>query len=83
MGNSAALLDLTQLQNFSTTNTTNFKNCFYFLAPEILSEVGYGLEVDMWATGVITYILLCGFPPVIKKIKYIKSKLRKRLYFNK
>lgn len=34
-----------------------------YVAPEILAEIGYGLEVDCWATGIILYILLCGYPP--------------------
>ncbi|KAH8668868.1 calcium/calmodulin-dependent protein kinase 2 [Xylariales sp. PMI_506] len=34
-----------------------------YMAPEIFKKSGHGKPVDIWAMGVITYFLLCGYTP--------------------
>ena len=37
------------------------------MAPEIFEGEGYSEKVDIWAVGVIAYILLSGRPPFASK----------------
>ena len=35
----------------------------HYVSPEVLKNTGHGKPVDMWAIGVITYVLLSGYTP--------------------
>ncbi|KKA30989.1 hypothetical protein TD95_002945 [Thielaviopsis punctulata] len=41
-----------------------------YMAPEIFRKSGHGKPVDIWAIGVITYFLLCGYTPFDRESDY-------------
>jgi calcium-dependent protein kinase len=47
----------------------------FYLAPEVVGKEGYAYPVDLWACGVVLYIMLCGRFPFWGKtdIEYMKS----------
>lgn len=48
-------------------NLTTYAGTLDFMAPEILEGLDYDLTCDIWSMGVITYFMLCGYPPFMGK----------------
>ncbi|KIM54948.1 hypothetical protein SCLCIDRAFT_1221562 [Scleroderma citrinum Foug A] len=47
----------------STEQLHSLAGSFGYVAPEVLNHWGHGKAVDIWSTGIITYVLLCGYTP--------------------
>jgi len=57
------IADFGESKNFKDGNLNTYCGTPDYMAPEIIRGDPYGPEVDIWAIGVITYVMLAGFPP--------------------
>ena len=57
------LTDFGFSKNYREYNLTSPCYTPYYVAPEVLTAAKYDKACDMWSVGVITYIMLCGYPP--------------------
>jgi len=55
----------------------------FYLAPEVIKQEEYGREIDIWALGVITYVLLSGSLPFFHQVlhKLYRSIVERDLSF--
>ena len=44
------------------SNMSSLRGTVYYMSPELL-KCNYSSPTDVWSTGVVAYILLCGYPP--------------------
>jgi len=57
------IADFGESKSFREGSLTTYCGTPDYMAPEIIKGDPYGPEVDVWAIGVITYVMLAGFPP--------------------
>lgn len=59
------LVDFGLSQKLSNSEPKPDKICGsnFYVAPEVYNRVGYGLEIDLWGVGVVTFMLLSNTPP--------------------